>query len=433
VADSARKIVLIGAGSAVFTRGLVADLILSGRPWTVSLVDVDAEALEIASSLAGRMVAAREAAIELEADTERRNVLTGADYVVSTIGVGGRRAWEADVLIPRKYGIFQPVGDTIMPGGLSRALRQIPATLALVRDAARLAPEAYVFNYANPMAAICQAVWKECRRDIVGLCHGVPNGERELAELLEVESSRCSFTAVGINHLSFFIEARVDGEDAFPLLRQKLLHGGLKDGESLRNRLFLDTGLYSVLHDRHLAEFFPQFHRDGSHPEGKLGVDVFSFEETIERGDRDYADMKAQAFGEKPLDHKVFDHHLGEHEQLVEILESLQGPSRRRYSMILPNRGHLAGLPAGHALECPAWVSAAGIDPERIVNIPAFLKALLGKHLSVIDLVIEAAVEREKTAFLEALILDGAVDSLGKAARLADDLWEVNERYCAAP
>ena len=162
------KIVLIGAGSAMFTRGLMADLIQAPDlgPWEVGLVDVDPGALETAEGLCRRMVAARQAAaarraeIRLSASLDRRDLLGGADVVVTTIGVGGRRAWEADVFIPRRFGVYQPVGDSVMPGGTSRALRMIPAMVDIAKDVQDLAPDALFFNYANPMSAICRAVRK---------------------------------------------------------------------------------------------------------------------------------------------------------------------------------------------------------------------------------------------------------------------------------
>ena len=181
-----RKIVLIGAGSAMFTQGLVADLILTGQPWSLALVDIDPGALAVAEGLSRRMVAARDADITVAGSLERRDLLAGADIVVTTIGVGSRRAWEADVFIPRKYGIFQPVGDTVMAGGISRALRMIPAMVAIAADVIRLCPQAFFVNYANPMTANCWAVRRATGADVIGLCHGVFHVQRELAEFIGV-------------------------------------------------------------------------------------------------------------------------------------------------------------------------------------------------------------------------------------------------------
>src|SRR3954449_12712717 len=133
------RIVLIGAGSAVFTRGLVADLLRTGVEAEVALVDVDPAALEVAQRLATKMIAARGAPLTIEASTDRRQVLRDATVVICTIGVGGRRAWEQDVFIPRKHGIWMPVGDTVGPGGSSRAMRMIPAMVAIAQDILDLA------------------------------------------------------------------------------------------------------------------------------------------------------------------------------------------------------------------------------------------------------------------------------------------------------
>src|SRR5689334_12440724 len=167
------KIVLIGAGSAMFTKGLVADVIRRGQETELALVDIDPEALRVAERLTCKMVEAQRAPVAVSAATERREVLAGATAVICTVGVGGRRAWEQDVYIPRKYGIYQPVGDTVMPGGTSRAVRMIPAMVGVAKDVIDLCSNALFFNYGNPMAAVCRGIRKATGADVVGLCHGV--------------------------------------------------------------------------------------------------------------------------------------------------------------------------------------------------------------------------------------------------------------------
>jgi alpha-galactosidase len=430
MADSdCKKIVLVGAGSAVFTRGLLADLIIEGGRWELALVDIDPQALETAFLLGGRMIESRTAPISLSSHLDLREALSGADFVVTTIAVGGRRAWEQDVLIPRKYGIYQPVGDTIMPGGISRALRLIPAMVTIARAVAELAPAARLFNYANPMAAICRGVQKATGVEIVGLCHGVKSGERGTAKLVGVEPERCRFAAVGMNHLCFFTEFEVDGHDAWAQLREAILNAEPDAREALRRELFLEFGAYSVLNDRHLAEFFPQFHRDGSHPGGRLGVDVFSFEGTIEGGDKSYAAMTDQAHGRAPLDESVLERQLGEHEQLVSIFRALEGGESQRFSAILPNTGQVANLPSGFSLESPTEVSTAGIRPVPCGDLPPFTRTVVGKALLTIELAVDAALEQSKSGFLAAIIADGSAATLDDAKALADELWQANQQY----
>ena len=123
----------------------------------------------------------------MTATTDRRAVLNGADYVVTTIAVGGRAGWQRDIEIPRAYGIFQPVGDTALPGGISRAMRMIPQMIAIARDIAELCPDAVFFNYSNPMTAICRAIRKDTGVPVIGLCHGVHHVEGQIARFLGVE------------------------------------------------------------------------------------------------------------------------------------------------------------------------------------------------------------------------------------------------------
>ncbi len=420
------RIVLIGAGSAMFTRGLVADLITHGGRWELALVDIDPEALDIAHRLTERMVAVRGADISISAHTDRRDALTGAHYVVTTIAAGGRRAWENDVLIPRRYGIYQPVGDTIMPGGISRAMRLIPAMTAIASDVAELSPEARMFNYANPMSAICRAVRRATGVEITGLCHGVKNGARHLAGLLNVDLNRCRFRATGMNHMAFFSEMFVDDEDARYLLRRALEHQPSPPSDHLRRWLFDHFAQWSVLDDRHLAEFFPQFFRDGRHPGGRLGVELFSFEDCIEGGDRGYRSMAAQADGSEALEESLFRRSLGEHEQLVSIIDALEGNAEEVFSVNLPNTGQAPGLPEQAVVECPAEISGAGIKPLPAAGLHSFIEASVSKALATVELTVEAALESDKELFLAALVHDGSVRSPEDARSLASELWESN-------
>jgi alpha-galactosidase len=168
------KVVLIGAGSTVFTQRLVADLILSGNDdsWEVALVDIDPLTLEAVERLVGKMLASKGSRLPVSAHTDRREALPGARFVVTTIAVGGRAGWQADVEVPRRHGIFQPVGDTMLPGGISRAMRMIPPMLAIAQDVARLCPGADLLNYSNPMTAICRAIRRETGVPVVGSATG---------------------------------------------------------------------------------------------------------------------------------------------------------------------------------------------------------------------------------------------------------------------
>ena len=146
------KIVIMGAGSIVFSRGLIANIILTEKLQgsTVALCDIDADALDLITQLAKSMAQHAGAGVNIESSTDRCELLPGADYVIQTIAIGGKSAWEKDLEIPKKYGIIQPVGDSVGPGGVSRAFRILPAVVDICRDMEKLCPDAWLLNYSNP-------------------------------------------------------------------------------------------------------------------------------------------------------------------------------------------------------------------------------------------------------------------------------------------
>lgn len=432
------KIVLIGAGSASFTRGIVRDLLARKEEAELALVDISPEALAVAEGLTRKMIDARHAPIRLRASVDRRQVLRGATAVICTIGVGGRRAWEQDILIPRKHGIYQPVGDSVMPGGTSRALRMIPAMVDIAKDVLDLAPQAIFINYGNPMAAVCRGVRKATGADIVGLCHGVFSVAKGLARVLGVPEDNLRYTAVGINHLTWFSRVRANGEDCMPRLLQIAEERvarydraspvddsgaeGLpaEDLDPLCWHLLKLFGAFPAVQDRHVSEFFPQLFRDGMYSGKRLGMDVFDIQKVIDRGDRVFESMREAALSSKPLGEEYFQKIGGEHEQALEIIDSIRTDAGRVYSVNLPNLGQVPNLPPEAVIECPAVANGVGIRPIVQEPLPSGVMATLATRLAWVETIVEAAMEASRTKFVQALVVDGWVSSMSAAERLAD-------------
>jgi len=423
------RLVLIGAGSAMFTRGLVADLINAGHEADLALVDVDPEALQAAERLAGKMIAAKSARITLTASMDRRAVLRDATAVICTIGVGGRRAWEQDVVIPRRHGIFAPVGDTVGPGGTSRALRMIPPMVAIARDVLDLAPEALFFNYGNPMTPVCRAIRKATGAKVVGLCHGVIEVARYLAEALEAPLSALDYTAVGLNHLTWFVAVRANGEDALPRLRQMAAQKTADDDNPFSWSLLELFGAFPAVLDRHVTEFFPQFFRQGRYYGKTLGVDTINFEQYIVWGDQIYAEMREAALSPEPLGPDFFDRLTGEHEQVIDIIASIRDGRRKMYSANLPNTGQAPNLPLEAIVEGPAIADNEGVRAIPQPPLPSALVGTLATRLMWVETVVEAALEGSREKFIQALVLDGYVESLDAATRLANDLLAAQAQW----
>ncbi|NPV09190.1 MAG: hypothetical protein HPY83_14685 [Anaerolineae bacterium] len=449
-----KKIVLIGAGSAAFTRGLVADMILARKSWDLRLVDTDPTALEVARGLVERMVEARQADMRVEASTDRRDLLPGADVVVTTIGVGGRRAWEADVFIPRKYGVYQPVGDTIMAGGISRAMRMIPALVDIANDVVALCPEARFFNYANPMTANCWAVRRATDAEVVGLCIGTIHVVHELVQVIGAPAEEVSALAAGINHFTWIYDLRWKGEDAWPLVRARLAEERSRGGPEVREdiapggdttqasaayrhvahnpfcwSLFDTYGAYPAVNDRHVVEFFPERFPGGKYYGRTLGVDIMVLEDTIRHGDEGYASMAAQARGEVPLDGRIFERGVGEHSQLVEIIDSIDGDSRANFYANLPNNGAIPNLPWDAILEMTAVATGRGLLPIQDTGYPDILAAVQRRKIAGTQLTVEAALTGSRELFVEAILADGCMGDRDAAKKMVEELIAAQRPY----
>lgn len=435
-----KKIVLIGAGSAMFLKLLITDMLIMSkeRSWQLALVDIDEKAMDTARKLAQRMIAAtKDANIELTYSTDRKDVLAGADYVVSTIGVGGRRAWEQDVFIPRKYGVYQPVGDTVMAGGISRAMRMIPAMVDIVKDIQKLCPDAYLFNFSNPMTMVCRGVRKATGFPIIGLCHSINSTECCIAGMLNVDRKELTSYGIGLNHLTFIHTLLHNGKDAFPQLKEKIKEiVKTKDITKAGTvHVFSDHDLqpfawelldiysaYPAPGDRHIVEFFPERFPNFEYFGRKLGVDVYSLEKATAFGDKEYEEMIHFANSTDPLPESFFDRGGGEHEQLLDIISSFENDGRKVFSVNLPNKGIVPNLPYDAVLEMPALATGKGFMPLACGEIPELLRGILTKHISIAEMAAEAALKGDKNLMVEAVLLGGYINDRKKVISMVDEL-----------
>jgi len=430
--------VLIGAGSSVFAKGLILDLI--GRKeeqWHLSLVDIDGKALESIYSLGSKMIKQKGADIILDRSTERRDVLSGANYVVTTIGVGGRRAWEQDVFIPRKYGLFQSVGDATGPGGVSRTMRMIPPMVEIARDVQKYCPGAFLFNFANPMTQICQAVIQAAGYPVAGLCHGVPQGRRRVADILGVPEDELSIQAAGLNHMVYIYDIRYEGRDCFPELIDKLTEaaGRRVIGQTnevigpLTEQFIRDYHTVVVSNDRHFAEFHAWCFEEKGYYGKTLGVDAFSFEETIKEGDIVYEETAKYADWEGDLPEEVFFREEGEQEQLTGIIDSMLYDKKKIFYINLPNQGAIPAINDRSVIERDTVVSAKGLCPLACPGYPMALTGFISVWLGIYDLMIEAALKGSPQLMLDAMCAEGYIRDVKKGRQMVDELIRAQIEY----
>ena len=438
-----QRIVLIGAGSASFTRGLLADIISCGDLDVdeIGLVDIDPDALGFVEKLARRMLAGRRDDLRILASTDRRDLLPGAGAIVTTIAAGGRKGWLDDIAIPRKHGCFQPVGDSVGPGGWSRALRHVPIIEEIAKDVEDLCPEAWFFNYSNPMSCNTRAMYTVRQRKCAGLCHGTFGSHGMLCSLLGVPVAETEIVAAGLNHLTWIHHLTWKGQDLLAKLREKTPQPGadeaglspsaqhLSSSQPFSFALMELYGAFPVPGDRHVTEFYPQLFPGGQYEGGILGVDRFSMEATIEAGEEGYNQMRDLAVGDAPIPEEWFHRASGEHEQLVAMLVAIQNDAGEVYFANTPNNGIIPDLPDEAVLELPTRFHRDGCQAELSKPLPRGVLPVIAQCSLQQDLNTTAALRGDRGLALQALLDDGWVTSLESARAMMDELLAAQRAY----
>jgi len=425
------KLVLIGAGSASFTIRLVADMLQSTTvdEWEIGLVDINPQALAVGEGVVKRLIQDRGASAKCEACVERSELLPGADVVVSSIHVGGRDAWRKDFRIPEKYGVVQPIGDTVMAGGISRALRQIPAMLDIAADVHRLCPAALLFNYANPMSAICRAINRAGEHPVVGLCHGIQGTVAYLCSLIDVPANEVTALYMGVNHMAWVTHLTRNGESLWPAIEAQVEKLGDQCDNPWSWDLYRTFGAFPSDRDAHVIEFYPEYFPERDYYGKRWGEQVlYAPDFMVDSTREEYQKMAAIAAGEAPLDASQFGRRRGVMEALVPIIDSIRADACVIQPMNVPNTA-VPGIPKGFVIETPTVASAAGCLP---LSLPPMSPGILGtvcEHLYGIEITVEAALTGDRDLVVQSLLYDRCVTSRPAAEALADELLAAHREH----
>ncbi|PZF66140.1 hypothetical protein DEI81_00420 [Curtobacterium sp. MCBD17_013] len=423
--------VLIGAGSTVFTPGLLTDLARAAGfdDITVRLVDVAPEAAETMAAVGRRIAAQYGSHMRVEAVHDRREALRGAQFVTTTIAVGSAAGWRRDLEVPERFGIRQTVGDSVGPGGVLRALRHVPEIVAIGRDIADVAPDAILFNYSNPLTANVRAVTRETGIRAVGLCHGTMHTKSALARALEVPEQEITATFGGLNHLSWLMDIRTADQDLYPRLRELVeARAGGADAPSdwsegphapVSADLMRTFGLYPAPGDRHVAEFFADHLGPagaGELPWGlQAGLDATR--EYIGEKSRLWDELRELADGDRPVPPPSDQ----EAERLVAMATAIRtGRTHVELAVNLPNHGLIGNLPETAVVEVPAAVGADGVRGVSVGDLPAGIAAVLTARALQQELVVDAALRGDRTLAIQALVLDPLVPDRATATAILD-------------
>ena len=422
------KVAILGAGSTVFARQLMADLLCAPglEKGSFALVDVDGERLELAHRLGEKLVETSGRDWVVQASTDRLEVLSGCDYVINTIEVAGLRNVRPDYEIPLKYGVDQCIGDTIGPGGIFKMLRTGPAWLEIVRDLERVCPSAVVMNYTNPMSALTLLALRATRLQVVGLCHSVQGTARQLATYLDVPLEELRFRCAGINHMAWFTELRYRGEDMYPRLRRVARDPEFYESDPVRFEIMLHFGAFVTESSGHFSEYVPYFRKrpdllERYTRDGYLGESGFYANNWPRWRAEATETSRAQLSGQSEI-------LLNRSSEYASVI--VQAIETGRPAVIhgnVRNDGLIPNLPLDGCVEVPVLVDGTGLHPVHFGPLPAQLAGLNASHMYVHELMVQAVMERDREAALRALMLDplaAAVCSPEEIRQMFEEMWE---------
>lgn len=439
------KIALFGAGSAQFGCGMLGDIFQSDvlKGAEVALMDIDAAAVEKVRAAGKATVEKKGLDFEVTATTDRRKALKGADFVIISIEVGDRFAlWEMDRTLPQQYGIRQVYGENGGPGGLFHALRITPPILEICEDAAAICPEAWIFNYSNPMTAIGTTVSRKYPDlNFVGMCHEIASLKRYLPVILETPLENIRFRAAGLNHFSVLLEASFaeNGKDAYPTIRERApgFFESLPGYREIRE-YELRTGKHDVWPEG--ADYMPNIDRKTSMvpwSDRTLFKEIFDHYDFLPiTVDSHFGEYLSWAW--EVSDHQgimdFLDHYRGEltrenryeiplepSERVVPVIEGIVGDTGYEEAAVnVMNRGLIPALPEDIVVEVPAKVRRAELEGIPFPDYPKGLAALLRNYYGTYDLTAEAILTGKKEYVIQALLANPVVDRIKPIPELVD-------------
>ncbi len=401
------KIAFIGAGSTVFAKNLLGDILsfpeLANSE--IRLMDIDPVRLRTSETVARKVAETVGASPVITSTTDRREALKGADYVICMIQVAGYKPGTViDFEIPKKYGLRQTIADTLGIGGIMRGLRTIPVLLSIAHDMEELCPDALFINYVNPM---CMNQWALDRGSgiaNVGLCHSVQHTAHQLAQDIGIPDEDINYIVAGINHMAFYLkfEHKRTGADLYPLIRKVVEDKRVPDWNRVRYEIFTRLGYFVTESSEHFSEYTPYFiKRDRPDLIEEFNIPLDEYIRRCEEQIKGWESLRVQLEDRNaPLEVR----RSAEYGSL--IIHSMETAAPRVVYGNVANHGIIDNLPQGCSVEVPCLVDRNGIQPTKIGAIPPQLAALMQTNINVQSLTVEAALTGKREHIYHAAMLD---------------------------
>jgi alpha-galactosidase len=399
----------------------------------IVLMDIDHERLDLIHRLMARLAKQEGLPTRFSATADRREAVDGADYVVVAFQVGGLEAYRLDVDIPLKYGVDQCVGDTLGPGGVFRGLRSIPEHRKLLDDMEELCPNAFLLNYANPMAINCKAIADYSEVVSVGLCHGVQHTANMLADWAGVAADEVDYWVAGINHMAWFLRFEHNGEDLYPRLWEVLDEKYETTHEKYRIEMMRATGYFMTESPGHLSEYIPYFRKrkdllEKYNGPGFGGETKAHYNMCLAGKDHYLDEIRRQIEGVEPVPFRRY----RSVEYAANIIHAHQTGEEFRLNGNVLNTGLITNLPEGSCVEVPCYVDKMGIHPAFVGDLPEVCAALNRTNVNVQNLAAEAGLWGDREKAYQAVLLDpltAAVLSPAEIRQMVDEMFEAEKRW----
>jgi len=427
------KIVFLGAGSGFFQQLFIDIMGIPGADvGEMALVDIDTQRLELSHAVGEKVVEAMGKSWTVTATTDRREVLAGADYVISCIEVSGVDCVRFDNDIPAKYGVDQCIGDTAGPGGLFKGLRTAPAFLGALADVEQLAPDAWVLNYTNPMSILCLAAAMTSDVKLLGLCHSVQGTSRLLAGYTDVPYQELTWRCGGVNHIGWFTELSRRGEDLYPLLREKVLADPqLWEKDPVRFDMMLHFDYFITESSGHFSEYLPYYRKKPELVkkycrEGYLGGSGFYARDWPgwRKGSEDY--RRRVIAGTEPI--KI----TRSLEYTSYIIQAIETNNPFTAYCTVPNTGLIDNLPGDGVVEVACVCDRRGVTPTYFGPLPPQCAAVCEWNMRMYEMAAIASLAKSRHAAAQALMLDpltAAVCCPAEIRQMTEELFEAEKDF----
>lgn len=428
------KIAMIGAGSLIFCKTLVMDILATEalQDSEICLMDIVKPKLDRMTDFVGRVISENRLPAKVTSTTDQRKALAGAKYVIIMIQVGGVAAFEKDYKIPLKYGVDECIGDSMGPGGIFRALRSIPVLVNIARDMAKLCPDAYMLNYANPMAANCLGLGKATDVKFIGLCHGIQTTLDLISRYVEVPKDQIDYVCAGINHMSWFLSLKDkrSGRNLYPKLRAVMEKPEYYINEKVRGEVMRHFGYFMTESTGHLSEYVPWFRKN------KKALDLYCDQPDFGGASGAYynycAAMAKKYSAVNYLDLETTMIKQRSVEYCSYILEAIETDRIFRLVGNVRNDGYITNLPQGCCVEVPVHVDCRGFHPIRVGDLPMQCAALNLTNIMGQELAAEAALTNNPEYAMQAVALDpltSAVCTLKEARDMTRELFQAEKQW----